>query len=389
MELYPEIVDLHDEMTDWRQDLHAHPETAFEEHRTSDFIAEKLAAFGVDDIIRGLAGTGVVGVVHGRHGGDRAIGLRADIDALDISEQTNKPYASKSEGKMHACGHDGHTTMLLGAAKYLAKTRNFAGTVYLIFQPAEENEGGGRVMIEDGLFDKCPMSQVFGLHNWPGDAVGRFSMRTGPVMASYDIFEITVEGHGAHGAMPHQGVDPIVTAAQIVTTLQSIASRNVSAIESVVVSVTQVHGGDAYNVIPETVSLKGTVRAFKPKVQDLAQKRISEIAASVAEAHGARADVRYERRYPPTVNAASETEIAASVATKVVGESMVRTDVQPVMGSEDFAFMLNEKPGSYVFLGCGEHVSNVHSPQYDFNDEILPIGASYWAKLVEETLVSR
>ncbi len=389
MELYPAIVDLHDEMTDWRRDLHAHPETAFEEHRTSDFIADKLTAFGVDDVVRGLAGTGVVGVVRGRHGGGGAIGLRADIDALDILEQTNKPYASKIEGKMHACGHDGHTTMLLGAAKYLAETRNFAGTAYLIFQPAEENEGGGRVMIEDGLFEKFPMEQVYGLHNWPGDRVGRFSMRTGPVMASYDIFEIAVEGHGAHGAMPHQGIDPVVTAAQIVTALQSIASRNVDPIESVVVSVTQIHGGDAYNVIPEVVELKGTIRTFKPKVQDLAEKRVGEIATSIAQAHGARAEVRYERRYPPTVNAAQETEIAAGVAAKIVGEEMVQTDVAPVMGSEDFAFMLNEKPGNYTFLGCGEHVSNVHSPQYDFNDEILPIGATYWAKLVEETLIPR
>ncbi|MGI9520426.1 MAG: M20 aminoacylase family protein [Hyphomicrobiaceae bacterium] len=388
MELYPEIVDIHDQMTVWRQDLHAYPETAFEEHRTSEFVAEKLAAFGVDEVVRGLARTGVVGIVRGRCGAGRAVGLRADIDALDISEQTNKSYASKNEGKMHACGHDGHTTMLLGAAKYLAETRNFAGTVYLIFQPAEENEGGGRVMIEDGLFEKYPMEQVFGLHNWPGEAAGKFSMRTGPVMASYDIFDITVEGHGAHGAMPHQGIDPIVAAAQIVTSLQSIASRNVDPIESIVVSVTQIHGGDAYNVIPETVNLKGTVRAFKPAVQDLAEKRISEIASRIAEAHNARAHVRYERRYPSTVNTPVETEVAANVAAKVVGGASVQTDVPPVMGSEDFAFMLNEKPGSYVFLGCGEHVSNLHSPQYDFNDEILPIGASYWARLVEETLAS-
>ncbi len=385
MTVNDKITATHDEMTEWRRTLHQHPETAFEEVWTSQFIAEKLESFGIK-VERGLAGTGVVGIVEGNQPGSRAIGLRADIDALDIYEQTNKPYASKNPGKMHACGHDGHTTMLLGAAKYLADTRDFAGTAYLIFQPAEENEGGARVMVEEGLFEKYPMEGVYGMHNWPGVDVGNVGMRTGPIMASYDIFEITVTGKGSHGAMPHQGIDPVVIAAQIVTNLQSIASRTVDPLESVVVSVTQIHGGDAYNVIPQEVELKGTVRSFLTEIQDHAEESIKRIASSVASAHGAEAQVHYERRYPPTVNAAAETEVAARIAGDVVGPENVRTDVTPVMGSEDFAFMLQEKAGSYIWMGAGKESANLHSPHFDFNDEILPIGASYWAHLVEDTL---
>ena len=384
MAIHPQIAAFRGEMTAWRRDLHAHPETAFEEHRTSEMVAGKLESFGIE-VVRGLAGTGVVGVLKGRHDGERALGLRADMDALDIHEQTNRPYASKTPGKMHACGHDGHTTMLLGAAKYLAETRNFAGTAYFIFQPAEENEGGGRVMVEEGLFERFPMEAVYGLHNWPGLPVGKFAVREGPMMAAYDIFEITVTGHGAHGAMPHQGIDPIVASAQIVSGLQTIASRNVDPQAAVVVSVTQIHGGDAWNVIPEQVVLRGTVRTFSAEVQDMAEANLGRIAESVAAAHGAEASVRYERRYPATINAQEETRHAAMVASEVAGDSVIGK-VSPSMGSEDFAFMLQNKPGSYIWLGAGESHPNLHSPHYDFNDEILPIGASYWARLVEETL---
>jgi hippurate hydrolase len=385
MAIYPQITALHPEMTAWRRELHAHPETAFEEHRTSQFVADKLKAFGIE-VVRGLAGTGVVGVLKGRREGASAVGLRADMDALDIHEQTNRPYASKVPGKMHACGHDGHTTMLLGAAKYLAETRDFAGTAYFIFQPAEENEGGGRVMVEDGLFERFQMDGVYGLHNWPGMPTGLIGVREGPMMAAYDVFEITVTGHGAHGAMPHQGIDPVLIAAHIVTGLQTIASRNVDPLASVVVSVTQIHGGDAWNVIPEQVSLRGTVRSFDPQVQELAETNLGRIAKGVAAAHGAEAAIRYERRYPATVNSQAETRHAAHIAAQVVAADNVVNDVAPCMGSEDFAFMLQNKPGSYVWLGAGENHPNLHSPHYDFNDEILPVGASYWAKLVEETL---
>ncbi len=385
MKIHPAIADMHDEMTEWRRDIHTHPETAFEEHRTAQVIADKLESFGIE-IDKGLAGTGVIGIIEGNQPGDKAIGLRADIDALDIYEQTNKPYASKNPGKMHACGHDGHTTMLLGAAKYLADNRDFAGKVYLIFQPAEENEGGGRVMVEQGLFDKFPMDEVYGLHNWPGMPVGHIGMKVGPLMAAYDIFRITVTGRGSHGAMPHDGIDPVLVSAHIITNLQTIASRNVDPQDSVVVSVTQVHGGDAYNVIPEEVELRGTVRSFSSDVQLMAEEKIKKIVPTIAAAHGAEATVHYERRYPPTVNAEAETGHAARVAANLVGAENVDTDVTPVMGSEDFSFMLNERPGCYIWLGAGEKTANLHSPHFDFNDEILPIGAAYWARLVEDTL---
>ncbi len=276
--------------------------------------------------------------------------------------------------------------MLLGAAKYLADNRDFAGKAYVIFQPAEENEGGGRVMVEQGLFDKFPMDEVYGLHNWPGMPVGHIGMRAGPLMAAYDIFRIKVTGMGSHGAMPHEGIDPVLIAAHIITNLQTIASRNADPQESIVVSVTQIHAGDAYNVIPEEVELKGTVRSFDPEIQEMAERNIKRIAPAIASAQGAEATVHYERRYPPTVNAEAETAHEAKIAVGVVGEENVATDVTPVMGSEDFSFMLQEKPGCYIWLGAGEKTANLHSPHFDFNDEILPIGASYWARLVEETL---
>jgi len=385
MAIYQQIAAFRGEMTAWRRDLHAHPETAFEEHRTAQFVADKLAGFGIE-VVRGLAGTGVVGVLKGEREGSRSVGLRADMDALDIHEQTNRPYASSTPGKMHACGHDGHTTMLLGAARYLAETRDFAGTAYFIFQPAEENEAGGRVMVGDGLFERFPMEAVYGLHNWPGLPAGRFAVREGPMMAANDMFEIAVTGHGAHAAMPHQGIDAVVIAAHIITGIQTIASRNVDPLAALVVSVTQVHGGDAWNVIPEQVVLRGSVRSFAPEVQDLAEANIARIAKGVAAAHGAEVTMSYQRRYPATVNSEAETRHAAHIAALVDETGDVIENVAPSMASEDFAFMLQARPGSYIWLGAGETHPNLHSPHYDFNDDLLPIGASYWARLVEETL---
>ncbi|RKQ72757.1 M20 aminoacylase family protein [Oceanibaculum indicum] len=387
MPIINRIADFQDEMTAWRHHIHTHPETAFEEHKTSAFVAEKLESFGIE-VHRGLAGTGIVGKLTGGNGSGRAIGLRADMDALDVHEKNDFEHKSQHEGKMHACGHDGHTTMLLGAAKYLSETKNFDGTVYFIFQPAEENEGGGRVMVEDGLFEKFPVEQVYGMHNWPGLDVGKMAVRTGPMMASFDIFEITVKGKGAHGAMPHMGVDSVVTASQIVNALQTIASRNTHPLDAVVVSVTQIHGGDAYNVLPDEVVLRGTTRSFRPEVQDSIEPAMRRIVDGICQTMGATATVKYERRYPPTINTAPETEIAAQVAAQVVGDGNVHDDLMPSMGSEDFAFMLQQKPGSYVWIGNGstEGGCMLHNPHYDFNDGVLPIGASYWAKLVETTL---
>ena len=379
---------LHGEMAEWRHDLHAHPETAFEEQRTSALVAKKLQSFGLR-VHQGLGRTGVVGTLSAGSG-KRAIGLRADMDALHIQEQNDFGHRSQHEGKMHACGHDGHTSMLLGAAKYLAETRNFDGTVHFIFQPAEENEGGGREMVEQGLFDKFPCDSVYGMHNWPGMAVGQFGLRAGPMMASFDIFEIELTGRGSHAALPHTGIDPIVAASALVQALQSIASRNVDPIESSVVSVTQIHAGDTWNVIPDAAVLRGTTRAFRPEVQDLIERRVREICSGVATTYGTQVKVRYERRYPPTVNAPRETEICASVLERMVGaENVVR--VPPTMGSEDFAFMLQAKAGCYVFVGNGPGAGGcmLHNPHYDFNDAILPLGASYWAKLVEHILAAR
>jgi amidohydrolase len=383
--IHEDIASFVDDMKSWRQDIHAHPETAFEEFRTSDLVAEKLVSFGIE-VHRGLAGTGVVGVLKGTGGDGGAIGLRADMDALDIEEQTNLEYRSKNAGKMHACGHDGHTTMLLGAARHLSENRDFAGIVHFIFQPAEENEGGGQKMVEDGLFEQFPMDQVYGLHNWPGMPVGQMGVRAGPVMASTDTFEIIVTGKGAHAAMPHQGIDTIVTAAEIVCALQTIASRMFDPVDPVVVSVTQFHGGDTWNVIPEEVVLRGTVRAFNNEVQNRLEPAIKKIASGIAEAHGASVTLRYERGYPPTVNSERETGIAANAAARLVGQDNVLDQANPSMGAEDFAFLLQEKPGAYAWIGAGEDHINLHNPAYDFNDDLLPLGASYWVNLVTETL---
>jgi amidohydrolase len=378
------------QMTEWRRHLHANPETAFEEVGTARFVAQQLRAFGVDAVHEGLARTGVVGVIRGRAGGSsRAIGLRADLDALDMQEASGVAWASKIPGKHHACGHDGHTTMLLGAARHLSATRAFDGTVYLIFQPAEENEGGGRVMVEEGLFERFPMEAVFGMHNIPGMQAGTFAVKAGPMMASYDIFEITIVGRGSHGAMPHFGIDPITTGAELVQALQTIVSRNVDPLEPAVLSVTKFHSGSAWNVIPNQAVIGGTVRAFNEAVQDQIETRIRALCEGAAAAHGATITVRYERRYPPTVNTVAQTELCARVAQALVGPKRVHRTPRPSMGSEDFAWMLQARPGCYIWIGNGTGSAGgcmVHNPGYDFNDAVLPVGAAYWVRLVETAL---
>ena len=381
------IAEFHDEMTAWRQDFHRHPELAYEEVRTSGIVAEKLREFGCDEVVTGIAKTGVVGVIRGQEPGD-GIGFRADMDALPILEETGLGYASTVPGKMHACGHDGHTTMLLGAAKYLAETRNFAGTAYVIFQPAEENFGGGDAMVKEGLFERFPMKRVFGIHNWPSLPAGQFAWKVGPIMAAVANITITVTGKGAHGAMPHNGNDPIVIAAQIVSALQSIVARNVEPVEAGVVTIAHITGGHTFNVIPEVVRMQGTARWFKPEIGDLLERKVREIAGGIAAAFGASAEVDFQRAYPATVNEAESTRLAAEAAAVVVGEGRVIEVEKPTMGGEDFSFMLNVKDGSYLFLGGGRtgHDPNVHHPLYDFNDEILPVGASYFATLAERLL---
>ena len=384
MPIINRIAEFQDEMTVWRRHIHAHPETAFEEHRTSDFVAARLTDFGIE-IDRGLAGTGVVGTLRGAHGDGPAIGLRADMDALHIQETGDHDHASTIPGKMHACGHDGHTTMLLGAAKYLAETRNFAGTVHFIFQPAEEHAGGGRVMVEDGLFDKFPVESVWGMHNFPDQKTGTFEVCTGPAMAAADSIDITLRGKGTHAAFPHRGTDVIVAAAQLVTALQTVTSRSVDPLEQVVLSVTQIHAGETYNIIPEEIVLRGTVRSFKPALQDIAEAAIRRIAEGVAAAFGVAADFTFTRGYPATVNTGAESDFAAEVAADVVGADSVRTDPDPKMGAEDFSYMLLRKPGCYVWLGNADEEGRayLHNPGYDFNDAALSVGASYWARLVE------
>ena len=376
----------HPELTEIRRDLHAHPETAFEEVRTADIVADKLQSWGIE-IHRGLARTGVVGTLKAGLA-NRAIGLRADMDALDLIELNEFGHKSRHEGKMHGCGHDGHTVMLLGAAKYLAENRNFDGTVHFIFQPAEENVAGGKVMIDDGLFEKFPVESVYGMHNMPGLEVGKIAVRVGPMMASADMFTIKVRGTGAHGAYPHKGIDTVLVASEMVMALQSIVARNVDPLEPAVISVTMFQSGHTTNVIPEHALLGGTVRAFRPEVQDLLERRMNEVLQGIARAHGAEVELDYQRRYPPTINTADETEVAAAAAALVVGADNVVHNITPSMGAEDFAWMLRERPGSYVWIGngAGEGSCMVHNPRYDFNDEVLPIGSSYWVRLVETIL---
>ena len=377
------IAEYQAEMTAWRRDLHRHPETAFEEFRTGDMVADKLREFGLE-VHQGLAKTGVVGVLKAGDGA-RRIGLRADMDALHIHELNEFDHRSRHDGKMHACGHDGHTAMLLGAAKYLAETRRFDGTVCFIFQPAEENEAGGRVMVEEGLFEKFPVDDVYGMHNIPGIPAGQMAVRPGPMMAAADFFEIRITGRGAHAAYPHHGVDPLLVGAELVVALQRIVARRTDPMKAAVVSVTQFNSGFTTNVIPETATLSGTTRSFLPEVQDGIEASMRRIARGIAEAHGAEVEVSYERRYPPTVNAVRETEFAADVAAGVVGGDNLLGDVAPVMGAEDFGWMLLEKPGCYIWLGNGGGAP-VHNANYDFNDEVLAIGASYWSELVETLL---
>ena len=372
-----------------RHDIHAHPELAFHETRTADIVARELAAYGLE-VHRGLAKTGVVGVLR-KGSSPRAIGLRADMDALPVEEKNEFAHCSRHAGKMHACGHDGHTTLLLGAARYLAENKDvldFDGTVYFIFQPAEESEAGADVMVKDGLFDRFPMEAVYGLHNWPGIAVGEMSVMPGPVMAGTCAFEIAICGHGCHAAMPHQGVDTLVVASHLVLALQTVVSRSLHPCESAVVSVTQIHGGEALNVIPDDAVLRGTIRTFKPEIQDLVEDSIERLCAGIAGTFGAEIKVIYDRRYPPTVNSPDETELCRQAAGIVFGDSQVRRADIPSMAAEDFAYMLQVKPGCYVWLGNGPGTGgcSLHNPHYDFNDEILPLGISYWVKLVETVL---
>jgi hippurate hydrolase len=386
MMIVPEVTALDAEARSWRHRLHAHPETAFEERETSAFVADRLRGFGLV-VHTGLAKTGVVGVLSAGTSKE-AIGLRADLDALPIHERSGVAHASRNDGRMHACGHDGHTTMLLAAAQALAKRRRFDGTVYFIFQPAEENEGGGRVMVEEGLFERFPMRAVYGMHNWPRLAAGKFALRDGPLMGAYDVFEIVATGQGAHAAMAYQGKDPMLFASQAIAALQTIVSRNLHPMDAAAVSVTQVHAGDTWNVIPEQVILRGTVRSFRREVQDLIETRMRGIVDGVAATFDMQATLTYERRYPATVNTPEETAHAARAAEAVVGAAEVDRAPVPEMTSEDFAFMLQAKPGCYVWLGsgAGDNPPGLHNPRYDFNDEVLAIGASYWVTLAEQQL---
>lgn len=371
------------ELVSLRRDFHKHPELAFEETRTSQIVAEKLTEWGLD-VHRGLAKTGVVGTLKAGTS-DRAIGLRADMDALPILEANTFEHRSIHDGVMHACGHDGHTTMLLGAARYLAETKRFDGTVYFIFQPAEENYGGGKVMIEEGLFEKFPAQSVYGMHNWPGMGVGQFGMRTGVAMAAFDTFEVTITGVGAHAAKPEAGIDPLLVGAHAVAALQSIVARNVSPLDSAVVSVTQFHGGDTWNVIPERVVLKGCVRSLNSAVQAQIESAMERTLAGVCQTFGATHALDYVHGYPVTVNTEAETRITQAVAAELVGEKNVDPNIQPTMGSEDFGFMLQQKPGAYIVIGNGDS-AGVHNPHYEFNDELLTLGAKYWVHLAQTLL---
>lgn len=394
MKLLDPIVKFQAELQEIRRDLHAHPELCFEEFRTADVVAAKLDEWGIP-YHRGLAGTGVVGIIK-QGDSPRALGLRADMDALPMQEINQFEHCSRHEGKMHACGHDGHTAMLLGAAWYLSQHRHFDGTVYLIFQPAEEGGGGARRMIEQGLFEQFPMQAVFGMHNWPGAKTGSFGVTAGPMMASSNEFELIIHGKGCHAAQPHKGIDPIMIAVQIAQSWQTIVSRNVSPHQSAVLSITQIHAGSATNVIADDASMIGTVRTFNTETLDLIERRMAELAHHTAAAFDARAEFRFKRNYPALINHRNETDFALTVMRDLVGEANVNPEVEPTMGAEDFAFMLQQKPGCYVFLGNGEGEHrmaghglgpcNLHNPSYDFNDDLLPIGASYWVSLAEAYL---
>ncbi|MGF1650591.1 MAG: M20 aminoacylase family protein [Hyphomicrobiaceae bacterium] len=386
MPILNSIAALAPEITDWRRDFHAHPELLFDVERTAGVVAEKLRSFGCDEVVEGVGRTGVVGIIRGQcspaAGHARVIGLRADMDALPLDEITGLPYASTVKGKMHACGHDGHTAMLLGAAKHLAETRNFAGTVAVIFQPAEEGGGGGREMVADGLMDRFGIEEVYGMHNTPGLAVGQFALRAGPLLAAADRIFITIRGKGGHAAKPHLCIDPIVVGAHIITQLQSIVSRNVDPLASGVVSICTFRAGNAGNVIPETAYLEGTARSLTPEVRDILESRIRTIVEGAAALFGARVDLTYLRDYPVTSNHAEQTEFAAAVARDVAGPASVDVNTPPVMGGEDFSFMLEARPGAFIFTGNGD-TAGLHHPAYDFNDDVIPVGVSYWVRLAE------
>jgi amidohydrolase len=385
MPIVNRIADLHDEISGWRRDLHAHPELLYDVHRTAASVSEKLKSFGCDEVVSGIGRTGVVGVIRGHKPGAKVIGMRADMDALPIEEATSVAYKSTVPGKMHACGHDGHTAMLLGAAKYLAETRNFAGTAVVIFQPAEEGGAGARAMMDDGLLDRFGIEEVFGMHNYPGMPIGQFAIRSGPMMASTNTISIDLEGVGGHAAWPHFGVDTILVGAQIVNQLQSIVSRNVDPLQAAVISICMFQGGHTDNVIPQHVQLRGTARALSPKVRDLLQKRVRELVEGTARAYGAKAELTYTTGYPVLVNEERKTAFAAAVAGEVAGKDKVNTDCPPLMGAEDFAFMLQERPGAFIYVGNGNS-AQLHNPAYDFNDEAIPVGTSYWVRLAETAL---
>ncbi len=390
MPIVNRVADLQPDIQAWRRDIHEHPELLYDVDRTAAFVAERLREFGCDEVATGLGRTGVVGVIRGRKAAGkreiRGIGLRADMDALPIVEATKLPYASRTPGKMHACGHDGHTAMLLGAARYLSETRNFAGDAVVIFQPAEEGGAGAAAMIRDGLLDRFAIDQVYGMHNGPGIPVGSFAIRPGPIMASTDSVDIYIEGRGGHAARPHISIDSVLVGAQLVTALQSIVSRSVDPLESAVVSICEFHAGNARNVIPQTAELKGTVRTLTAEVRALVEKRVREVVDGVARITGAKINLKYERGYPVVVNHPSQTEVAIQVAKDVAGEANVQ-EMVPLMGGEDFAFMLEQRPGAFIFCGNGD-TAGLHHPAYDFNDEAIVFGTSYWIKLVENTLAA-
>jgi amidohydrolase len=390
MPIVNRVADLQPDIQAWRRDIHQHPELLYDVHRTAAFVADRLREFGCDEVATGLGRTGVVGVIKGRKpagkGDLKVIGLRADMDALPIEEETNLDYASKTSGKMHACGHDGHTAMLLGAARYLAETRNFAGDAVVIFQPAEEGGAGAAAMIKDGLMDRFAIEQVYGMHNGPGLAVGSFAIRPGAIMASTDAIDIRIEGLGGHAAKPHKCIDSVMVGAQLITALQSIVSRSVDPLESAVVSICEFHAGNARNVIPQVAELKGTVRTLTAEVRKLVEKRVREVVAGIAQVTGAKIDLVYERGYPVTVNHAAQTDVAAQIAKEIAGDGNVH-EMPPMMGAEDFAYMLEARPGAFIFCGNGNS-AGLHHPAYNFNDDAIVFGTSYWIKLVENTLAA-
>jgi amidohydrolase len=391
MPIVNRVADLQPDIQAWRRDIHEHPELLYDVHRTAAFVADRLREFGCDEVATGLGRTGVVGVIKGRNkpAGNsevKVIGLRADMDALPIEEATDLPYASKTPGKMHACGHDGHTAMLLGAARYLAETRNFAGDAVVIFQPAEEGGAGAAAMIKDGLMDRFAIDQVYGMHNGPGIPVGAFAIRTGPIMASTDSIDIRIEGLGGHAARPHICIDPVLAGAQLITGLQSIVARSVDPLESAVISICEFHAGDARNVIPQTAVLRGTIRTLTPGVKALVEKRVREMVAGVAQMTGTRIELDYVPGYPVTVNHAVQTEFATQVAKEIAGDANVH-ETAPMMGAEDFSYMLEARPGAFIFCGNGDS-AGLHHPAYNFNDEAIVFGTSYWIKLVENTLAA-